>query len=81
MKKGISVEFNYKLDCYEIRKKKGILDLDEIQQALTEYYGSDEIFLIKIKSGTWDDQLQDVVHENSDFVEVYTLDQIKRLVT
>ena len=35
MKRGISVEFNYKLDCYEIRKKKGILDLDEIQQALT----------------------------------------------
>lgn len=81
MKKGISVEFNYKLDCYEIRKKKGILDLDEIQQALTEYYGSDEIFLIKIKSGTWDDQLQDVVPENSDFVQVYTLDQIKRMVT
>jgi hypothetical protein len=81
MKKGISVEFNYKLDCYEIRKKKGILDLDEIQQALTEYYGSDEIFLIKIKSGAWDDGLQDVVPENSDFVEVYTLDQIKRMVT
>lgn len=81
MKKGISVEFNYKLDCYEISKKKGILDLDEIQAALTEYYGSDEIFLIKIKSGTWDDGLQDVVPENSDFVEVYTLDQIKRLVT
>ena len=81
MKKGISVEFNYKLDCYEISKKKGILDLDEIQQALTEYYGSDEIFLIKIKTGTWDDGLQDVVPESSDFVEVYSLDQIKRLVT
>lgn len=80
MKRGISVEFNYKEDCYEISKKKGILDLDEIQQALTEYYGSDEIFLIKIKTGTWDDQLQDVVPENSDFVEVYTLDQIKRMV-
>ena len=81
MKRGISVEFNCKEDCYEISKKKGILDLDEIQQALTEYYGSDEIFLIKIKTGTWDDGLEDVVPERSDYVQAYTIDEIKRLVT
>ena len=80
MKRGISVEFNYHEDCYEIEKKKGILDLDEIQDALTEYYGSDEIFLVKIKTGTWDDGIEDVVRERSDFVQAYTIDQIKRMV-
>ena len=31
MKKGINVEYNYHEDCYDIEKKKGILDLDEMK--------------------------------------------------
>lgn len=60
MKRGVTVNFDYHEDCYEISKKKGILDLDEIQEALTEYYCSDEYFFIKIKTGTWDDWDKDV---------------------
>ena len=80
MKQGITVNFDYHEDCYEISKKKGILDLDEIQEALTEYYGSDEYFFIKIKTGTWDDGLEDVVPERSDYVQAYTIDEMKRIL-
>lgn len=80
MKRGITVNFDYHEDCYEISKKKGILDLDEIQEALTEYYGSDEFFFIKIKTGTWDDGLEDVVPERSDYVQAYTIDEMKRIL-
>jgi hypothetical protein len=80
MKRGITVNFDYHEDCYEISKKKGILDLDEIQEALTEYYGSDEYFFIKIKTGTWDDGLEDVVPERSDYVQAYTIDEMKRIL-
>ena len=80
MKRGITVNFDYHEDCYEISKKKGILDLDEIQEALTEYHGSDEYFFIKIKTGTWDDGLEDVVPERSDYVQAYTIDEMKRIL-
>ena len=80
MKRTISVEFNYKDDSYGITKKKGVLDLDEIQEALTEYYGSDEIFFIKLKTGTWDDGFMDAVPERSDYVQAYSVDALKRLL-
>lgn len=81
MKKGIEVKFDYSDDGYEIIKKKGILDLDEIQDALTEYYGSDEVFFIKIKTGYWDDGSMEVVRERSDYVKAYQYDTLKRMLT
>ena len=38
VKKGITVEYNMQEDCYEVVKARGVLNMDEIQEAMTERY-------------------------------------------
>ena len=82
MKKGIEVRYNYDDDCYEVIKKRGVLDMDEIQEAMTERYGSDEIIFVQMRTGSWVDEFQDVATDwRSDYVKVYLYDQLKRLMS
>ena len=82
MKKGITVEYNMQEDCYEVIKARGVLNMDEIQEAMTERYGSDEIIFVQMRTGSWDDYLQDIVNDwKSDYVKVYLYDQLKRLMS
>lgn len=82
MKKGITVEYNMQEDCYEITKARGVLNMDEIQEAMTERYGSDEIIFVQMRTGSWDDYMQDIVNDwKPDYVKVYLYDQLKRLMS
>ena len=82
MKKGITVEYNMQEDCYEVVKARGVLNMDEIQEAMTERYGSDEIIFLQMRTGSWVDEFQDVATDwRSDYVKVYLYDQLKRLMS
>lgn len=82
MKKGIEVRYNYDNDCYEVIKKRGVLDMDEIQEAMTEECGCDEVIFLQMRTGSWVDEFQDVATDwRSDYVKVYLYDQLKRLMS
>ena len=36
MKRGVTIEYDFHEDCYIIRKARGTLTLEEIQQALND---------------------------------------------
>ena len=78
MKKTISTEFDYKDDGLWIHKNRGRLTLDEIQEACTEYYGSDEIVFLEIKTGYWDDFSQSITPPDCDHVKAYPIDVLER---
>lgn len=81
MKKGITVEFDMREECYWVQKAKGTLTLEEIQQALNEYHGED-VYCIMMdtnnsyydEQGTWVD-----VAPKGDCVKVFTYDAVKRM--
>ena len=81
MKRGITIEYDMHKGYYSIKKQRGTLTLEEIQQALNEYHGEDQflIFFDTEKSyyddqGVWID-----VEPKGDCVEAYTYDTIKRM--
>lgn len=41
MKRGITIEYDFKENCHHIQKQRGTLTLEEIQQALNEYHGEE----------------------------------------
>lgn len=81
MKRGITIEYDMHESCYYVQKQKGTLTLEEIQQALNEYYGEDQYFIFMNteysyydEQGTWVE-----VAPKGDCVKVYTYDTIKRM--
>lgn len=79
MKKGIEREYDYKDDGIILRKRKGHLTLDEIQDTLTETEGCDEIFFIQVRTGIWDDQSEYAIPASDDYVKCYSYTAIQRL--
>lgn len=84
MKRGITVEFDYKDDGYWVQKKQGSLSIEEIAQAINEHCGEDiYFFMIDTNSpeGWYDDyDLNGDYKPKGDCVKVYSFDAIKRLM-
>lgn len=83
MKRGITIEYDFKEDCYCIQKQRGTLTLEEVQQALNEHHGEDTFFIFMNtensyydEGGVWVD-----VAPKGDFVKAYTYDTIRRMFT
>lgn len=81
MKRGISIEYDGRENCYCIQKQRGTLTLEEIQKALNEYHGEDQFFIFfdteqsfYDEQGIWID-----VEPKGDFVKAYTYDTVKRM--
>lgn len=82
MKKNITVEFDGGDDSYTVKKSgKSKLTLEEIQEAMTERYGSDEVMFVVIRTGYWDDTMEMIKPADSDSVSVYPYDTMKKLMS
>lgn len=75
MKKGISIEFDYRDDGYNITKAKGTLTLDDIRNAITDY-GDGGRFLVLIDT---DVEYQYGDDMDGDFVKVWSIGCIERM--
>ena len=78
MKKGISIEFDYKDDGYGISKAKGTLTLDEIKDAISDY-GDAGRFLLMFDTEPDEGQFLEWVENGGDYVKVYSLDTVERM--
>ena len=81
MKRGITVEYDMHKDCYNIKKQRGTLTLEEIQQALNEYHGEDQFFIFfDTEKSYYDDQGVWIdVEPKGDYVEAYTYNAVKKM--
>ena len=81
MKRGITIEYDMREDCYIIQKQRGTLTLEEIQQALNEYHGEDQFFIFfDTEKSYYDDQGVWIdVEPKGDCVEAYTYEAVKRM--
>lgn len=77
MKKGISIEFDYRDDGYNITKAKGTLTLDDIRNAISDY-GDGGRFLLMFDTDT-EDQFGDWAENGGDFVKVYSIGAVERM--
>ena len=81
MKQNITVTFDSKDDGYVVRKKgKSKLTLQEIQEAVTEHCGTDELMFVIIRTGYWDDTAEMIMPADSDNVKVYSYDTMKAMM-
>lgn len=82
MKKNITVEYESEDNSYTVKKNgKSKLTLEEIQEAMTERYGSDELMFVVIRTGYWDDTMEMIRPADSDIVSVYPYDTMKKLMS
>ncbi|MBR1898439.1 MAG: hypothetical protein IJ825_06110 [Oscillospiraceae bacterium] len=81
MKRGITIEYDFKEDCYRIQKQRGTLTLEEIQQALNEYHGEDTFFIFMNTENSYFDEgvIWVDVAPKGDCVKAYTYDAGKRM--
>lgn len=81
MKRGITIEYDFKEDCYRIQKQRGTLTLEEIQQALNEHHGEDTFFIFMNTENSYFDEggIWVDVAPKGDCVKAYTYDTIKRM--
>lgn len=76
---NITVTFDSKDDSYVVEKKgKSKLTLQEIQDAMTERCGTDELMFVVIRTGYWDDTMEMIMPADSDNVKVYSFDTAKK---
>ncbi|MBQ8078652.1 MAG: hypothetical protein IJ236_01720 [Oscillospiraceae bacterium] len=81
MKRGITIEYDLKEDCYRIQKQRGTLTLEEIQQALNEHHGEDTFFIFMNTENSYFDEggIWVDVAPKGDCVKAYTYDAGKRM--
>lgn len=81
MKRGITIEYDFKEDCYLIQKQRGTLTLEEIQAALNEYHGEDSFFIFMNTENSYydEDGIWVDVAPKGDVVKAYTYDTVKRM--
>lgn len=78
MKRGITVEFDYKDDGYIVRKARGTLTIEEIVQALAES-GYEGFYFIGINTECfYNDDGSFEGFPSGDSVKCYSYDTIKR---
>ena len=78
---NITITTDHSDDSYVVEKKgKKGLTLREIQEAMTEYYGSDELMFVCIRTGYWDDTMEMITPADSDNVKVYCYDVMKKIM-
>ena len=81
MKQNITVTFDSKDDGYVVKKKsKSKLTLQEIQEAVTEHCGADELMFVIMRTGYWDDTAEMIMPADSDNVKVYSYVTMKRIM-
>lgn len=81
MKRGITIEYDYHESCYVIRKQRGTLTLEEIQQALNEAHGEDSFFIFMNTEYSYYDENDNWVEvaPKGDCVKAYTYDTVKTM--
>ena len=75
MKKGISIEFDYRDDGYNITKAKGTLTLDDIRGAITDH-GDGGRFLLMFDT---DVEYQYGDDMDGDFAKVWSIGCVERM--
>ena len=81
MKRGITVEYDMHEDCYYVKKAKGTLTIEEIENAMNEYYGEDTFCIVMDTNNSYygEQGIWIEIAPKGDSVKVYLYDTLRRM--